>query len=290
MTDTARPTPSHRTLHGTRLRPALITIVALLLAVASVAVAEAPDRLLLPGTPYETPVYELEADTPGPTVVVVGGVHGNEPAGAAAAERIRRWSIDAGRLVVVPRANVPALDAGRRRDPLVPRDDGDLNRCFPHEDRAEPVGRLAAALWELIVEAEPDWVVDLHEGYGFRAGGSKSVGNSLIYLASAELDPIAERMQAAVNATIEDPDRRFVLLRKSGGVKGGLTRASRERLGAHSFTIETVYTDQPLERRVGQQLLLVDELFQHIGLIEESRLTPADRTAPRREPAAVPGQ
>lgn len=252
----------------------VVLAVALLLSLATSAVAEsaapAPARVLLEGTPYAAPVYVVESGEPGPTVVIVGGVHGNEPAGVAAAERIRRWPIASGRLIVIPRANVPGLEANKRRDPRVPADDGDLNRNFPHEDQSEPLGQPATAIWELIAASKPDWVLDLHEGYGFRAGGSKSVGNSLIYLASESLDPIAERMRSAVNATIDDPDQHFVLLQKSGGVKGGLTRAAREVLGAQSFTIETVYTDQPLGRRVRQHCLMVETVLREIGVLEQT--------------------
>src|SRR5437867_9239804 len=42
-------------------------------------------RLLMAGTPYETPLYIRGSGNPGKTVLVLGGVHGNEPAGWLAA-------------------------------------------------------------------------------------------------------------------------------------------------------------------------------------------------------------
>ena len=49
--------------------------------------------------------------------MITGGVHGDEPAGAAAAEQIRHWTIRRGTLIVVPRANPPALAAKTRLIP-----------------------------------------------------------------------------------------------------------------------------------------------------------------------------
>ena len=40
------------------------------------------------GTPYETPLYIFGSGQPGEIITVLGGVHGNEPGGWLAAERI----------------------------------------------------------------------------------------------------------------------------------------------------------------------------------------------------------
>src|SRR5688572_13934153 len=64
--------------------------------------------MLAEGTPWATPYFVQESNQPGATVMIVGGMHGDEPAGAYAAEQIRRWRIVRGKVVVVPRANVQA--------------------------------------------------------------------------------------------------------------------------------------------------------------------------------------
>ena len=79
-----------------------------------------------------------DAGVPGPLVVVVGGLHGNEPAGVAAALAVleaieRRRPPIAGRLVALA-GNRAALKAGQR---FV---DDDLNRCWT----SERVARLRA--------------------------------------------------------------------------------------------------------------------------------------------------
>jgi predicted deacylase len=58
------------------------------------------------GTPGDTAVYVLEGHQSGGTVLVLGGTHGDEPAGyLAAVILLERARVGRGRLIVVPRAN-----------------------------------------------------------------------------------------------------------------------------------------------------------------------------------------
>lgn len=61
-------------------------------------------------TPGDTNVYLIEGDQPGGTVMVMGGVHANEPAGSLAAiVMLEQLEVDAGRVFIVPYANASAL-------------------------------------------------------------------------------------------------------------------------------------------------------------------------------------
>lgn len=64
----------------------------------------------LAGTPGDTPVYVLEGQAPGATVLVAGGTHGDEIAGIVAATLlVERARVEKGRLIVVPHANNSAV-------------------------------------------------------------------------------------------------------------------------------------------------------------------------------------
>lgn len=114
---------------------------------------------ILKGTEQKTEVYTIRADDPRPTAVIVGGIHGDEANGYLAAERIVGWRIDRGSLVIIPRANVVAIDNHRRTGR-----EGDLNRHFP--PGTEPTTELARAIWGVVAEADPDVVIDLHSSRG----------------------------------------------------------------------------------------------------------------------------
>ena len=230
------------------------------------------------GTKWETEYYVVDSGKKGATVLIVGGMHGNEPAGSRAAEQILNWPISSGKLLVIPRANVLALKANTRLTPDRPEAEGNLNRNFPKDDsedeyRVAPRGELAAALWRFAFKARPDWVLDLHEGYEFHRshkpppGKKKSVGSSIIYRGGEKMDPLAVRVIAAADATVTNPDRRFSLLRK-GPVDTGLARACINVMGAEGIILETTFKDQPISLRTRQHRAMVNVLLNHVGLID----------------------
>ena len=223
-------------------------------------------RTLCEGTPFATPCYVVSSGKEGPTVLVVAGFHGNEPAGAAAAEDIRRWKVAVGRLVVIPKANKPALDAGTRSMPkkVAPAMEGNLNRDFP-SDPAQPIkGPLAQAIWAVVQEMKPDWVIDLHEGTGFSAAGTRTVGSSIIHSGTQKARAMADRMCQAVNETIPEADKKFVL--KQLPVEGSLARAAADRRGISSMILETSRGSQPLALRARQHRLMVQRLLTELGM------------------------
>jgi hypothetical protein len=126
---------------------------------------------LLPGTKYETPVHVIDSGRAGPTGVVVGGVHGSEPEGYVTAEQFTHLRPTGGKLVVLPYANRPAVEAKAYYT-----DDGNLNRQFPTGE--EPTSTLARAIWDEIVSHDPDVVVDLHSSngiYGYDGGVGQAI-------------------------------------------------------------------------------------------------------------------
>ena len=78
---------------------------------ASIQPQTATSGTLGAGTTWETPWYVIDSGHDGPTVLITGGVHGNEPAGYRAAEQIRDWPISRGKLVVMPQINRLGLAA-----------------------------------------------------------------------------------------------------------------------------------------------------------------------------------
>ena len=240
------------------IRTALIGLAALLAPLTA-----QHEATLAEGTRFETSYITVDSGRSGPTVLLLGGVHGNEPAGARAARQIAGWTLARGKLVVVPRANVLALEAGKRRTPGLPKDESDLNRQFPRRKGERPRGELATALWELTRRTQPDLVVDLHEGYDFTRINPKSVGSSVI--ASDDAREHAQRMIAALDPTIENSKKRFKL--KGPPIETSLARAAHEVLGIPSMICETTTKDQQLTLRVRQHRILVHRLLADLEMV-----------------------
>ena len=223
---------------------------------------------LAKGTKWETFYYQRDSGVEGPVVFITGGVHGNEPAGARAAEQMRHWKIKKGRLIVVPKVNKPGLMADIRYLPGKPKDLRDLNRNFPKSEQ-EPTAKdmPASALWGLLRASKPDWFIDLHEGYDFHQINSDSVGSSIIDVKGELANAIVPKMLEVVNATITDKRKKLVRLRYP--VNGSMARAAYERLGAVSMILETTKKDQPISKRTRQHRLMVHTLLMHLGMVNK---------------------
>jgi len=99
----------------------------------------------------------------GPTLVAMGGIHGDEYEGQIA---ISRLACDLaseqvrGRLILLPMLNFPAAQAGLRTSPV---DDGNLNRLFPGDPKGSPSEMIAHYVEEAIMPMA-DYAIDLHSG------------------------------------------------------------------------------------------------------------------------------
>lgn len=229
------------------------------------AALAAQSGTLAQGTVFETPFHELAGAAAGPTVMVVAGVHGNETAPPTAANQLLSLSLLRGRLVVVPEANRPALAAKTRMTPGSAHPD--LNRNFPKDGAPEPRGEMAPHLWKKTLSVAPDWVLDLHEGWGFSAS-SKSMGSSVVRARSANVDervvPMSAKVLAAINATVTDQTKRFTMIER--GPAGSYARAVVEQAETPAMVFETTWT-QSSELRAAQQVRMVRTVLAELGMI-----------------------
>ncbi|MGA2253065.1 MAG: succinylglutamate desuccinylase/aspartoacylase family protein [Thermoguttaceae bacterium] len=258
-------------IHCRQLQFSLIATLLLLCPAATLppqltAAEKTTVGTLLDGTPQATPFYVCDSGQPGPVVMVTGGVHGDEPAGAAAAERIRHWHVGKGKLIVVPMLNVRGLAAQQRTMPGLEATLADLNRDFAHVNSKgeSPRGRPAKEIWQFVLKQQPDWLVDLHEARTLHGTGDDSVGNALLVVPSPELTEAEPALLKAVNATIADRRYRFIVGRRPKDTT--LARAAGEHMGIHAFIIETAKAGQTLQVRVAEHCAIVSTLLTHLGM------------------------
>lgn len=245
---------------------------------AATASEQTPRRTLSAGTGDETPYFETRGPRGGPTILVVAGIHGDEPAPPLAAERVRHWQLRRGTLVTVPRANPRAL---ARRSRLLPGERfADLNRNFPTRAGDEPKSPHARQLWSLVTRTRPHVLLDLHEGWGVHRLDPATMGSSVVFVpderVTATTAPLAATLLHQVNATVADPRRHFELI--SPGPAGSLARSATEVLGVPTLVLETTRIGQPVPLRVEQHLTMVRALLESLGMLDGAG---ADFTASR---------
>lgn len=122
-------------------------------------------KTYFPGTSQAVTVHFISGPDKGPTLLILGGIHGDEEAGYLAAERFVHSRIRKGSLILVPRLNAAAIKK-RQRQGL----GGDMNRLFdlPEKTRhRNPDAKVVDLAKSLIQQA--DYVINLHQAYDFYA-------------------------------------------------------------------------------------------------------------------------
>ena len=221
------------------------------------------------GTPYETRYYIKTGDQPGPTVVLIGGVHGDEPAGYLAARKIAKWTITKGKLVVMPDAHREAIRRNVRGYP------GNMNKMFPGKADGDEMERLAYSIWQMIKKSNPDLLITLHESRGFHADEPERFGQTLCY-DFHELDGFMQKALDRVNPSLEPRKHKFMLYVKP--YASCPTYQSWARLKVPATSIETA-KPLPLKTRVKYQLMMTQAFFDGIGLGYQQKDVPMLPTA-----------
>jgi len=204
---------------------------------------------ILPGSEHETTGYVQTGAEDGPTVLVVGGIHGNEVAGYEAASNLRDLAIDRGRLVTIPRANEVAIEEGVRYG----EDGADLNRQFPVGET--PTTELARAIWDVGTRFDPDVVIDLHESKSLYEGDvTDGVGQAIFHSRDAAAHEDAVDAANYVNANyVDDPTYDFTeapFSGEDGALSGLFVHKVARDTDAVAFLVETVFRDVELATRV----------------------------------------
>ncbi len=216
--------------------------------------------ILNPGTALATPVISLESYKPGPCILILGGIHGDEPAGTQACLELAEGPTPPqGRLLLIPAANPPALAVQKRYSPL----DSDLNRSFASGEAKGNTAVMRSSLWTILHKERVDWVIDLHEAQGFYREGKNTVGQTLIFSpAPAAVDLVIDILDY-INRQL-DPGLRFTYL--SPPKDGSLIQEAYKQLSIPGLIVETC-KEQELAVRVAQHRLVVESIVA--TLLEE---------------------
>lgn len=103
--------------------------------------------------------YQQQGQEAGATLLVVGGVDGDEPGGFhAAATLVTHYHIEKGGLWIVPNLNFSAI---------LKRQRGDMNLKFASIAKHDPHYKTVTEIQEIITRPQVDLVLNLHDGSGF---------------------------------------------------------------------------------------------------------------------------
>jgi len=222
---------------------------------------------LMEGTPYQTPAYLFDSKKPGSNIIIIGGTHGDEPAGYEASlrllKKLQKQPPKMGRIVLVPLANIQAVKNYNRRIPVpegVDRERGNLNRCYPGKKDGLPMEQTALQIEELAKKYKADVFIDMHEARylhlntpaeSYRKMG---LGQTIIYSPNEPSSMLLMEMLDQINSSIDNPDMQFSGLERPI-LHSAAWRAGKE-LGIAAFTFETTRTLE-IQQRIDYHLELV---------------------------------
>lgn len=107
-------------------------------------------------------LFKKDTDPTQHTLLIIGGIHGDEPGGYFAPAFLERYyKIKSGNLWIIPNLNVDSIMANNRGIY------GDMNRKFNSIDKKDEDYITVNKIKELILEKNVHLILNLHDGYGF---------------------------------------------------------------------------------------------------------------------------
>jgi predicted deacylase len=232
---------------------------------------------LMEETKYQTPIFHFNSEKEGTTVMILGGTHGNEPAGFEATYRlIQQFSdidLKSGEIFIVPESNRIADSLNNRRIPVpkgVNVEKGNLNRCYPGTPDGFPMEQLAHQITRFIEMHDIDLLLDLHESPKFHLqstdekGSYKGLGQTLIYALNDEATWLAMVVADEMNSSITERLRQFSLVERP--IESSAAWSAGKYFGIPAFTVETC-KQLPLEERVDYQVRIVNIILKEKGIL-----------------------
>ena len=113
-------------------------------------------------SPLAFSLHKVGKEGTGKTVLIVGGIQGDEPGGFHAASLlVTHYTFENGNVWVVPNLNFPSIVHSSRGE------FGDLNRKFASVSPTDPDYQTIERIKSIITHNEVDLVLNLHDGSGF---------------------------------------------------------------------------------------------------------------------------
>ena len=239
-------------------------------------------------TEYELNIYKVYGAEKGKTLMIVGGIQGDEPGGYLSADLYADMALHKGNLIVVPRANFFSIIEHKRAI------NWDMNRRFAIANSKEYYeDKIVEILKGLI--SQSDFFLNLHEGSGFfresyESGlknpmrfGQSIIADADIYYskekgANISLGDIAKKIADHVNKIIDNQQyhfrfnnhRTFEKNTSHPEQKKSATFYALFTYGIPAFGIETSKEIKDIETKVRMQTMVINVFMDEFGIIPEN--------------------
>ena len=215
----------------------------------------------------------------GPTLFVIGGIHGNEPGGYFAPAVLKNhYKITHGNVWIVPNLNFDSLVRNQRGIY------NDMNRKFEIINEKDPDFQIVHDIKELMLDKQVDLILNLHDGYGFYREKTintlcnpKAWGQACIIdqqkipsVKFGNLSEIAKRVNKETNIDLFEDVHEFNVKNTNTKEKDVAMQQSltyfATRHNKPAFAIETSKNIVDLDLKVYYQLKSIEEFMKIMGI------------------------
>jgi len=272
--------------YNSRLIFAAIMTLLLCLLPTGVGAQKRSHSVFFEGSDYELHVYRIYGKHPGKTLLLIGGIQGDEPGGFLSADHYADISLAKGNLIVVPRANFQSIVLNRRKI------NEDMNRKFADDRKRNYETKIVSILKQLIMES--DCLLNLHDGTGFFSEiweslernplryGQSIIADSETYVnaetgETVQLGDLARSAIALINSQIEFSQHHFRFNNHRTTDENSPHREQRKSAtfyalytcGIPAYGIETSKS-LPLELKVRYHYLAINAFMERLAIIPET--------------------
>lgn len=248
--------------------------------------AQVAHQVFFAKTNNELHVYRITGDEPGSTMMILGGIQGDEPSGYITADLYVDTHLRKGNLIVIPRANFFSILSKNRNGA-----DGDMNRKFAEPDGGQHgvEDEIVDILKKLI--GASDVLISLHEGSGYYNSQWLSedenpdrYGQSIVYDAEVYTGPetkgeiqlglLARNAVEKANERIKNPRHHFKT--SNHDTFSPVTRHFEQRQSASFFALSEVNIPAfgieiskmipDLETKIRLHRLAVNAMMEQFGI------------------------
>ncbi len=264
----------------------LAVLIGVFLCIAGqVAAAQRSHTVYFEGSENELHVYRVQGQHPGKTLLIIGGIQGDEPGGFLAADFYVDFFLETGNLIVVPRANFPSILKNERQI------NQDMNRKFMDDDTDNYEASVVTVLKKLICES--DCLLNLHEGSGIYSEkweddirNPKKFGQSVIADntrlvdrdgVQIDLEAMAKKVIKKINRHISDPSLHFHFNNHRTASSNSIHKEQRKSATYYAMTVCKIpgfgiesAKALPLEQKVRQHIDAINGFMEILGLVPQT--------------------
>ena len=220
--------------------------------------------------PLRFSLHKIESGIPGPTLLVIGGIQGDEPGGFTAASMlVTNYKVEKGSVWVVPNLNFESIIKRSRGI------HGDMNRKFNALSKKDPEFEEVQKIKKIILSDDVDVILNLHDGSGFykkkyinkmhnpsRWGQSIIIDQKVLKAKRfGELSDIASGVQKYINKKLHN-SKKFFYVKNTETKKGDIEMEK-------SLTYFAIKNNRPaFAVEASKSFLTYERTFYHLLAVE----------------------